>query len=291
MPVMPIFAWKPGGALHRVLAGERVRDVQHLGRLGDGALLGELGHQRVVDVQPARAVDDQRVVADGARLGERLSQQLARRGELGMEDRHLGRSADRAQLLARGRALHVGRHQQRVAPAALQPASELGRRGGLARALQARHQDHARQLRRERERARLGAAQHLDHLVPHDAQHRLVRGQALQDLLAHRAGPHALDELLGDAEVDVGFEQREADLAQRASTWASPRTPCPRRVLNTPWSLSLSASNTADHPRPGHAQAKAKLDLIGPSRRRQTLPDYGYSRAASVLLGRLSPSW
>jgi hypothetical protein len=102
-----------------------------------------------------------------------------------------------------------------VAPAALQPASELGRRGGLARALQARHQDHARQLRRERERARLGAAQHLDHLVPHDAQHRLVRGQALQDLLAHRAGPHALDELLGDAEVDVRFEQCEADLAQR----------------------------------------------------------------------------
>ena len=65
------------------------------------------------------------------------------------------------------------------------------------------------------ERARLGSAQHLDHLVAHEAQDGLVGAQALQHVLAHGARAHALDELLRDLEVDVGLEEREADLAER----------------------------------------------------------------------------
>ena len=44
----------------------------------------------------------------------------------------------------------------------------------------------------------------------------LARREALQDLLAERALAHAGDEVADDREVDVGFEQREADLAHRA---------------------------------------------------------------------------
>ena len=37
----------------------------------------------------------------------------------------------------------------------------------------------------------------------------------LQDVVADRLDAHALDERLDDAEVDVRFEQRQPDLAQR----------------------------------------------------------------------------
>ena len=65
-----------------------------------------------------------------------------------------------------------------------------------------------------RERLGLGAAEDLDHLVSHDAEDRLVGGEALQDLLARGAGANALDDLLRDLEVHVGLEEGQTDLAQ-----------------------------------------------------------------------------
>ena len=58
-----------------------------------------------------------------------------------------------------------------------------------------------------------------------------------------------------------------------ASTWASERTPWPRRDLRIPWSLSLSDSNTQTTPRPGGCQAKANDDLSGGFRSCQTSGD------------------
>ena len=43
----------------------------------------------------------------------------------------------------------------------------------------------------------------------------LARVEALQDVLAARALLDLGDEVLDDLEVDVGFEQREPDLAHR----------------------------------------------------------------------------
>ena len=57
--------------------------------------------------------------------------------------------------------------------------------------------------------------EHLDHLVAHDAQDGLIRGQALQHFLAGGAGADPLDDLLRDLEVDVRLEEGEADLAER----------------------------------------------------------------------------
>jgi hypothetical protein len=123
--------------------------------------------------------------------------------------------ADGSLLLARGGALHVGRDQQRVALAALEPAPELGRGRGLARALQARHQDDGGRRRSHPQRDRLGPREDRDHLVAHDAQHGLVGAEAPQHLLARGGYPHAVEQLLGDFEVDVRLEQRQTDLAQR----------------------------------------------------------------------------
>jgi len=91
------------GAAHRVLAGERVRDVEHLDGLGDCPQLGELRHQRVVDVEAARGVDEDGVVAHRAGLGERRAQDLARVREVGVVHLHPGLGAHRAELLARRR--------------------------------------------------------------------------------------------------------------------------------------------------------------------------------------------
>ena len=47
----------------------------------------------------------------------------------------------------------------------------------------------------------------------HDLHDLLAGREALQHLLAEGALAHLRHELLDDLEVDVGFEQREADLA------------------------------------------------------------------------------
>ena len=58
-------------------------------------------------------------------------------------------------------------------------------------------------------------AEQRQHLVAHDAHDVLGRRQAPQDVVADGLGAHALDERLDDAEVDVRFEQRQPNLAQR----------------------------------------------------------------------------
>ncbi len=58
-------------------------------------------------------------------------------------------------------------------------------------------------------------AQHLDHLIANDLDH-LLRGRKRgEHFLAHGLFFDGFDELFGDAEMHVGFEQRHADLAQR----------------------------------------------------------------------------
>ncbi len=67
----------------------------------------------------------------------------------------------------------------------------------------------------DRRQAALRVAEQRQHLVADDA-HDLLRGrQALEDFLIDGAIADPVDERLDDLEVDVGLEQRHADLAQR----------------------------------------------------------------------------
>ena len=61
----------------------------------------------------------------------------------------------------------------------------------------------------------LRVAEERDQFVADDLDDLLGRRQAAQHVLADRALAHAIDERLDDLEVDVGLEQRHADLAQR----------------------------------------------------------------------------
>ena len=75
-------------------------------------------------------------------------------------------------------------------------------------------QDDARPLARRLEPA-FGVAEERHHLVADDLDDLLRRRQAAQHVLPHRPVAHAVDERLDDLEVDVRFEQREPNLAQR----------------------------------------------------------------------------
>ena len=59
-----------------------------------------------------------------------------------------------------------------------------------------------------------GAAEQLDQLVAHDLDDLLPRRQRLEDVLADGLLADALDEALDDLEVDVGFEEGHAHLAE-----------------------------------------------------------------------------
>jgi hypothetical protein len=197
---------------HRVLAGHGVDDQERVvgaRRLGDAA---DLVHHLGVDGQAAGGVDDAHVAAEAPGLVDaRLGGGHRVAGLAEHRDTHA--IAQRAQLLDGGGTLEVGAHQQRVAPLLKEPAGQLGARGGLARALEAGHEDHGRRPRCVGDAHRL-AAERFDQRIVDQLDDLLGGVERFVDALAHRpladAGEHGLD----DDEVDVGLEQGEADLAQ-----------------------------------------------------------------------------
>ena len=60
-----------------------------------------------------------------------------------------------------------------------------------------------------------GIAEERDHFVADDLDDLLRRRQAAEHILPQRPIAHAVDERLDDLEIDVGFEQREPNLAKR----------------------------------------------------------------------------
>jgi len=203
-----------------VLAGHGVDDEERVVRLRDLGDLPHLLHQLGVDGEAAGGVDDHHVAPEAAGLGQAAPGHVERialtgRDHVvgGAEDRHGVLLGQRAQLLDGGRALEVGADQQRVAALLLEPAGQLGRAGGLARALEAGHEDDGRRLRGVRDADRL-AAQGLDQLLVDDVDDLLRRVQRLVQVGADATLADAGHQVADDLEVDVGLEQRQADLAQ-----------------------------------------------------------------------------
>ena len=102
-----------GGELHGVLAGQAVGDQQRLVRPRDVAHVRRLLHQRFVDVNAPRGIEQHHVVAAEPRRIERALGDLLRRlaGDDGQRV-DLGLLAQHAELLLRGRPAHVERGHQ-----------------------------------------------------------------------------------------------------------------------------------------------------------------------------------
>ena len=186
---------------------------------------GDFKHQLLVDMQPSGRVEHHDVVAlappDLQRAPGDLDRALPRHDR---QCRDADLAAELGQLLLRRRALHVERgHQHLLALAVLQPQRDLGAGRRLARALQTHQHDPDRRRRVQVDavapwppgRRRL-AAEHLDEMIVHDLDDHLPRRHRAQHLLADRLLAHRIDEIAHDRQGDIGFEQRDADLAHRA---------------------------------------------------------------------------
>ena len=138
------------GGVDRVLAGERVGDEQHLVGLRRGLHLGGLGHQALVHRGAAGGVEHHHVEpaetggVHGA-LGD-LHRRLAGDDRQALHADLLGQHRE---LLHGGRAARVEGGEQHLALLAVGEApGDLGGGRGLARALQADHQDRGGRRRR-----------------------------------------------------------------------------------------------------------------------------------------------
>ena len=198
----------------RLLARHRVDHEQGLDRLDRGIDRRDLLHQRFVDGQASGGIEDHDVA--GLALGrlEALSRDLRDGRPLrGAEHGHVELAPECLELVGGGGSVRVGGDEQRSATLLDDMARQLGRRGGLARALQADHRHDSRIAAQVEDP--IAGAQQVDELVVDDLHHGLTGGEALQDVLADRLLTDARDEVLDDLEVDVGLEQREAHLAHR----------------------------------------------------------------------------
>src|SRR4029453_14639465 len=118
---------------------EDEEDVVRLELLADRR---ELVHELLVDVQPARGVDDEDVAALPTRLVEALLRDLGRVLRRAVEvDRNLDLLAELLELVDRGRPLEVRGDKRRRFPLLAQEQGELGCGGRLPRALETGEQD------------------------------------------------------------------------------------------------------------------------------------------------------
>ncbi len=98
--------------------------------------------------------------------------------------------------------------------AVLEPIRQLAGGRRLARTLQSGHEHDRRRLRGELDLGGV-AAQDLDQFIAENLDDLLGGRKRGRHLLADRLFLDVIDQLLDDFEVDVGFEQRQANCAQR----------------------------------------------------------------------------
>ena len=199
---------------HGILAGHGVGHEQNFLRLYGGLDVHQLLHERGVDVQAARRIEDDH--------GALLLFGVFERGADNVHGLHIRRRSkagdvelpgERAELIDGGGTVHV--HGNEIRPHFLlaQEIGELARRCGLTGTLKAHHHDDAG-LRAAQVQFGCFAAEQGNEFVMHSFDELLRGGQAFFDFLAEHALTHTLHELLDDLEVDVGFQQGKTHLAQ-----------------------------------------------------------------------------
>ena len=120
---------------------------------------------------------------------------------------------DNFELLAGGGTIDVDRDEHGAVTTLFEPGGELAAGGGFAGALQAGHENDGGRLRGKFEAGGVFAEEG-DQLVANDLDDLLGGRERGEDLSADGFDADLLDEVAGDVEVDVGFEQGSADFAQ-----------------------------------------------------------------------------
>ncbi len=204
------------GDIGGFLAGHRVGNENDVMRVERGLEPGQLVHQLFVDLQPAGGVYQQRVMTPGLGPGQRLRRYLDRILILAAIDhRDFTLASQHPQLFHCGWTINVSRGQYRMTFAlGLEPSRELRNRGRLARALQADDHDFDRRLDLQIEFTRRPAHRVLQ-LGRDETQQVLLRRERAEHFLPERLASDMLDKIANNLDIDVGFEQREPDFAER----------------------------------------------------------------------------
>ena len=203
------------GRLHRVLTGHGVRDEQNLAGVKLFLELPQLLHELLVDVQAAGGIYEENVAARLHAFPPSRPRQVTRLGffQRAIGNRQLDIARDNRKLLPGGMSVDVDRDHHRTVAVFREPLRQLAGAGRLTGALEADDHDGAGRLIREAQ-FRLMASQDVDQFVLDDLDDLLRRRQRSEDFLAERFYLDVLDQLLDDAEVNVGLQQRHANLAQ-----------------------------------------------------------------------------
>ena len=161
-----------------------------------------------------RPIDDDRVEPVGRRGGDHGGDVAGHARGGNSADRNAKGLPERLELLDRRGPVDVGRDEDGVAALPAQDVRELRDGGRLARALKADERDDGGRPVRPHEWHGL-AAQHVDEGVVDDLDDHLSARDGFHHPLADGALPHRRHELADDLEVDVRFEQRDADVTER----------------------------------------------------------------------------
>ena len=203
------FCVKLGRDIDRVLPGQPVHHQQRLARRRHITHSGSLGDQVSVNVQTACGIKDIDVISAQGRL--RFRPPRNRHRILALDDRQgidANLHSQNRQLFHRGGAVHVERaHQHALALTLFQPPGQFGGGCGLARPLQANHQDRRGRVVDFQHTRVTVAGQHMDQLVMDDLDDLLARGDGFGDGLSGGFFLHGCNEIAGNGQTDISLEQ------------------------------------------------------------------------------------
>ena len=221
---------KMRGDVDRLLAGGRVEDEENFLRLDEITQPHQFLHERLVNLQTARRVEDDRGTVVRRREGEGFARDFQHVGfALHHEDRHVELLAEHGELIHGGGAVHIRRHEERGAALLGQQARELAAGSCFARAVQSAHEDAGRTAGEIQRRVLRAEQRH--QFVIDDFDDLLAGLHRLNHFRAQRLLLHTLDEIARDLEVHIGVEQRHAHLAQRVADVALGNFPKPAQVF------------------------------------------------------------
>ena len=238
----------PGG-VDGVLAHHGIDDQVDLVGVDRAVDRLQLLHERIVDMEATRGVQDEHVDLLGLRGLQRAAAQPDRDAggpavlgalvRLGVEH-HLRLASAFApdlvghdpQLLDRRGTLKVGgRHHHALAPA-LEVRGELAAGGRLAGALQTAHH-HDGRCRLDEHDVALHRPHQLDEAVVDDTDHLLTGLEAPGDVAPDRLGHDLVAEVVDDVQVDVRLQKRGADLGHRFANVVLADPPAAREPLDS----------------------------------------------------------
>ena len=200
------------GHVDRVLTGHRVHNQQNFLRMDRFLDAGQLVHQRFIHMQATGGIDDQHIAAIVARMLHGFLHRFNRILRALFKYGHVNLLAHHLQLTDSGRTVNIAGGQQRLFAFFYQVIGQLAAHGGFTSALQAAQHINSRHRGRPGKFGVAAAHQRGQFLV-YNLDNLLTGVQGGQNLRADAALGNALNKILYDHIVDVGFQQRHAHFA------------------------------------------------------------------------------